>query len=271
MKLQAFLYQYPVFTWEDYSLYLTERGQKHLPTQKALLNYHKKQGHIIHIRQGLYAAVPPGHESKAVILDPYLIASRMASDAVISHHTALSLHGIAYSIFHRIFFTSQLQIKPFTYQRQEFIRVNLPKGLSDKDKANFGVEIKERQGLELKVTSLSRALVDVLNKPALGGGVEEIWQSFGIVAQIDIEQIIQYIMYLKNATLAAKVGFFLEQHQQQLAVTELHLSKLEQQKPRSKHYFDNASRHQGVYLKRWNLIVGKELLSKNWEDPHVLI
>ena len=186
MRLQAFLHQHPVFTWREYSYYLIEHGQAHLLTQKALLNYHKKQGHILHIRQGLYAAVPPGHDPKAIILDPYLIASRAAPDAVISHHTALSLHGIAYSIFHRLFFTSQLQVKPFTYQQQEFICVNLPKALRNTNKANFGIEIAERQGLEIKVSNLSRTLVDVLDRPALGGGVEEIWQSFGVVAQIDI-------------------------------------------------------------------------------------
>ena len=76
----------------------------------------------------------------------------------------------------------------------------------------FGVLRHRRSGSEMRVTGLERTLVDVLDRPDLTGSWEEIWRSLESLEFFDIEQVIEYVLLLENATTAAKVGFFLERH-----------------------------------------------------------
>ena len=52
-------------------------------------------------------------------------------------------------------------------------------------------------------TSLERTLVDVLDRPDLTGSWEEIWRSLESIEFFDIEQIVEYVLLLENATLAS--------------------------------------------------------------------
>lgn len=63
-------------------------------------------------------------------------------------------------------------------------------------------------GVDLRVTSLERTLVDVLDRPDLSGSWEEIWRSLESIEFFDLDQVITYALLLGNATTAAKVGFF---------------------------------------------------------------
>ena len=66
-------------------------------------------------------------------------------------------------------------------------------------------------------------MVDVLNRPDLSGGWEEIWRSLESVEFFDFDKVVEYALLLGNATTAAKVGLFLEQHREPLMVEEKHL------------------------------------------------
>ena len=72
----------------------------------------------------------------------------------------------------------------------------------------FGVEARDRVGLDVAVTGLERTLVDLFDRPHLGGGVEEVWKSLATVEFFDLEAVTEYAALLGNATTVAKVGFF---------------------------------------------------------------
>ena len=74
-------------------------------------------------------------------------------------------------------------------------------------KERFGVEMRDRSGLDVAVTGLERTLVDLFDRPDLGGGVEEVWRSLATVEFFDLEAVIEYATLLGNATTVAKVGF----------------------------------------------------------------
>ena len=80
---------------------------------------------------------------------------------------------------------------------------------------SFEVTKGERAGVDVRVTSLERTLVDLLDRPDLGGGWEEIWRSLESVEFYDLDRIVEYVTLLENSTTTAKVGFFqtLEQGQ----------------------------------------------------------
>ena len=77
----------------------------------------------------------------------------------------------------------------------------------------FGVETANRSGLAVRVTSLERTLVDVLDRPATSGGWEEIWRSLESVEYFDIEQVTECGLLLGNATTVAKVASILSSTQ----------------------------------------------------------
>jgi len=130
----------------------------------------------------------------------------------------------------------------------------------------FGVVRHKRSGAELRVTSLERTLVDLLDRPELTGGWEEIWRSLESIEFFDIEQIVEYVLLLENATTAAKVGFFLEQHKEDLMVDNRHLEPLRKLRPRQPHYLIRGKRKHGRWMKKWNLMVPDEILNQSWGE-----
>jgi len=272
MKLDNFFSTQPVFTYKEFVSYLDAQGTSNPNTQRELLAYHIKQNHIVRIRRRLFAVVPRAIAVPSTfIVDPYLIASKVSEDAVLSYHTAFDIHGVAYSSFYSFYYSLMSHIGLFQFQNHSFKRIQFPSELIKHNKQLFAVETRDRLGLDVKVTSLERTLVDVLNKPNLCGGWEEIWQSMSHVSVLDIDLIIAYAFLLDNATLIAKVGFFLEQNQIEYAVTDKQLAKLEARRPRSKHYFDKTDKSVGQLIPRWNLVIPVNIINKNWEEPHANI
>ncbi len=235
MKLNEFLSQHAVFTVEKLDRFLSARGSGSPNTRKSLLTYYRNQGRIIPVRRGLYATVPLGGDPKSSPVDPYLVAAKMTSDAVLAYHTALEFHGKAYSVYTKLHYVSARKSLPLTFQSHEFLRAPVPHTLRVKGKEMFGVSSRKRSGVELRVTNLERTFVDLLDRPDLTGSWEEIWRSLESVEFFDLDQVVEYVLFLENATTAAKVGFFLEQHKESLMVDDSNLEPLRSLCPRHPH------------------------------------
>lgn len=91
------------------------------------------------------------------------------------------------------------------------------------------------------MTSLERTLVDVLVRPDLGGGWEEVWRSLESVEYFDLEHLTDYTLKLRSVTAMAKVGFFLEQHRDALMVDESQLARLRMHYPNSRAIWNVAA------------------------------
>ena len=78
----------------------------------ALLRYHVRAGHLLKLRRGLYTVVPAGADPGASPVDPCLLASRLAGDAVLGDHTALELYGKAHSVFREFHFLTGTAPRP---------------------------------------------------------------------------------------------------------------------------------------------------------------
>ena len=100
--LNEFFAQHAVFTTEELDSFLIGRKSYNLNTRKSLLAYYCKKGRIINIRRGLYATIPYGADSLSYPVDPYLLAAKMAEDAILAYNTALQFHGKAYSFNNRL-------------------------------------------------------------------------------------------------------------------------------------------------------------------------
>lgn len=266
MKLHKFLSLHAVFTVDELDRFLSARGGGKPSTRKSLLTYYRTQGRILPVRRGLYATVPEDSDPASSVVDPYLIAAKMSEDAVIAYHTALEFHGKSYSVYKRLHYISASKSLPLKFQSHEFVRVSVPQPLREKGKAMFGVTSRKRSGVEIRVTNLERTFVDVLDRPELTGSWEEIWRSLESVEFFDLDQVVEYVFLLDNATTAAKVGFFLEQHKETLMAEDAHLNALRSLRPRQPHYFVRGKRKDCRWIKDWNLMVPVEMLNRSWGD-----
>ena len=267
MEVTDFFYKHPVFTYEEFAAFVDEQKHRSVRARQKLLSWYTKKGRILRVRRGLYCTVPPGVDPARCPVDPLLLASRLSKDAVLGYHTALEFKGKAHPM-HQLFtyLTAGKSSRPFRFKFFSFRAVLHPKRLRDGHSEDFGVESADRSGLRVRATSLERTLVDMLDRPDLSGGWEEIWQSLGSVEYFDLEQVVEYTLLLGNSTTTAKVGFFLEGHREALMVEESHLRPLRERRPRQPHYMERNSGKKGQLVRQWNLVVPNEVLDQSWEE-----
>jgi predicted transcriptional regulator of viral defense system len=262
MKLDRFFVKHLVFTVQELDEYLGKGNR----TRDSLLAYHRRSGRIIAIRRGLYAVVPPGSSPESAPVDLYLLASKMTADAVLGYHTALEFHGKAYSVFNKLYYLSGRKSQPVQFRSYEFISVLVPKAIRGRPAELFGLEHYERAGVAIRATNLERTLVDVMDRPDISGGWEEIWRSLESIEYFKLDDVVEYALLLGNATTASKVGFFLDQHRSELNVKDSQLDRLRQLRPRQPHYLDRSNRKGGQLVTAWNLVVPEAVINSTWAE-----
>ena len=194
MKHDVFFRKHPVFTGKELADHLLPLGEVGGRTQEALLAYHRKAGRLVQVRRGLYAVIPPGANPDSYPVDPFLVAAKLTPDAVLSHHTALEFHGKAYSVHTHFTYSASRPLGPLTFRGHVFRGTRFRQALLRLGKEHFGVLTSERSGQKLKVTSLERTLVDVLDRPDLSGSWEEIWRSLESVEFFDLDKVLEYAL-----------------------------------------------------------------------------
>jgi predicted transcriptional regulator of viral defense system len=265
VKTAEFFAVHPVFTRREFVALLDADGTASPDAVTTLLQHHLRSGRLLLLRSGLYAVVQPGTDPAHWPVDMYLLSSRLTDDAVISHHSALELLGYSYTIQQRVVITTRHVIRPFQFRGVEVLTTRPPCMLVRQKSNIFLVDKVDRQGLDVQVTSPERTLVDILERPRLGGSWEEIWRSLESVPAYDVGQVISYVKLLNTGVTASKVGFFLEQHLRKYQVTARQLASLHAMQPRSVVYMDR--RAGGTAVPDWNLIVPTDAVHRSWEEP----
>lgn len=265
MRSTDFFEAHPLFTHGEFLAARAPRGAT-TRTSDNLLAKHLAAGNIVRVRRGLYASVPRGIEpSLRVPVDPYLVATNLTSDAVVGYHAALQFHGKAYSLWNRFHYLTRNRVRRFSFQDMEFVPVQVPVDLRDLPGFGGDVIITRHAGGVVRVTSLERTLVDVLDAPEKAGGWEEVWRSLEMVEFFDLDAVIDYATILESALTAARVGFYLEQHREELMVEDQHLDQLREFSPCQVRYFDSR-RQPGTLVSKWNLIVPERILKRTWQE-----
>lgn len=269
-QTEAFFGTHAVFTAEEFGAFLAARSGKRaegaggvrLAARQTLLRHHEGRGRIRRVRRGLYAAVPFGvADPEAAPVDAFLVASRLTDDAVLAYHTALAFHGVAHSVREeRVVLSAHRAARPLRFQGVTYRAALPPSALPPGEALSLGVETAERQGLTLRVTGMERTLVDALDRPALSGGWEEVWLSLtGLETYLDTELVLRYTLALGEATVAAKVGCYLESGRERLGVPGRVLDELRARVPRHPHYAERGRRAGARLVPGWNLLVPAHL------------
>lgn len=265
MKPVEFFAKHPVFRYDEFVAEHVESGRRSRQTSASVLKQHVAAGNLLHVRRGLYATVPRGVEPEDLQVDPYLLACKSTGDAVVAYHAALQFHGKAYSVWRRFHYLTQGRLRTFAFRDLEFVPVQAPAAVRSLRDLGGGIQEKPHAGGLVRVTTLERTLVDVLDAPHRCGGWEEVWRSLQMVEFFDLDAVIHYTTKLRSALTAARVGFFLEQHRVQLMVEDLHLEALRALAPSQPRYLD-ARRESGKLVSGWNLVVPERILTRVWAE-----
>lgn len=270
MKLDEFFALHKIFTFAEVAQFISkgERAYEN-STLHNLLAYHQKHEHILHVRRGLYYSIPRGITSDNCPIDPFLIASKMAEDAVLGYRTALDFFGKLHSVQDEfIYIAKRRETVPFIFKNVKYRGVSIPSILKKTNNELFGVDTVDRLGKKILVTSLERTLVDVLDRPYLCGSWEEIWLSLENIEYLDLNKVLQYALILNNATTIAKLGFFLESHRESLMVPEYCFVELRKHCPIKPHYLKRDQKQPQKLIANWNLIVPLSIINRQWEEPN---
>ncbi len=264
MRSTDFFETHPVFTHEEFVEARASRGTSER-TSNNLLARHLAAGRLVRVRRGLYAAVQRGVDPERAAVDPYLVTTKVADDAVVAYHAALQFHGKAYSIWGRFHYLTRRRARPFSFSDMEFVPVQAPVALRALADLGGGIVEKRHGGGVVRVTTLERTLVDVLDAPGKAGGWEEVWRSLEMVEFFDLDAVLEYALTQGSALTVARVGFFLEEHRDALMVEDRHLESLREHVPAQARYLDTG-REPGRLVSPWNLVVPQRVLERRWQD-----
>lgn len=256
---------FPVFTRAEFGAARAATAQRSPRTTDSLLRRYVADGRLVRVRGGVYVVVPRGADAATAPVDPYLVATKLSPDATLGYHAALQFWGKAYSVWQRFHFLTESNTRALGFRGLEFVPVKVPIPLRGLPAAALQVTEQRHGGGTVRVTTLERTLVDVLDAPANAGGWEEIWRSLEMIEFFDLDAVISYASKRESALTAARVGFFLDQHREPLMVEESHLERLRKLRPRQPRYLD-ARRKPGKLVSSWNLIVPEEILGRTWAE-----
>jgi predicted transcriptional regulator of viral defense system len=248
----------PVFTRADYA-----RAVGRAPADKtvtAMLSQHVKAGNIKRIARGLYASVPKHADAATWWVDRFLLASRLRPEAVIGYHSALELHGYAY--------TAEFDVQaiapgePGLFKTKEFscrfVRPTTPLGPES-------IITVDRLGQAVAVTTLERTVADLFDRPDLAGGAEELVNSLDLVGRLDAERLAAHLAANGNATAAGAAGWWLESRREHLRVPDSALETIHKLAPRQNRYALGATVGQGQAAPGWGVILPRAFVDQRFE------
>jgi predicted transcriptional regulator of viral defense system len=258
MKPEAFLAGHPVFSREEFAVELRRRGRTDATVDSHLTRW-RRQGRVARVKPGVFLRLAPATTGPAPSPDYVALASRMTPDAVIAYHTALEVHGVAQSAFERLTFLTWTKARRASFQGRRFTPVRPRAPLLAAEGGNAWIERTDRGGIEIRVTTIERTAVDVLDRPELAGGTDEVWRSLHSIAALDPTALERYVVLLGSRTLAAKTGFFLESRRDELVIPSALLERLRARTPQAPVFLDRNRK--GRLVARWSLIVPPDLLA----------
>ena len=254
-----FFSAHPVFRRAEYAAAVGRRSQDKVVT--AMLTQHLQAGNIRRIARGVFASVPKHADAATWTVDRFLAASRLRRDAVIAYHSALELHGFAYTEGRDVQVIAKGEPGVFEAVNLACRFVRPPRGFVPPD----GVDVIDRLGQDLSVTTIERAIADLFDRYDLAGGARELFNSLDLVVRVDAATLVRYARVLGKATAAGALGYWLERDRQRLDVPDSALEVLRTLAPSQLRYALGAKPGEGRTARGWNVILPAGIVERGFE------
>ena len=226
-----------------------------------MLAQHLQAGNIRRIARGVFASVPKHADAATWSVDRILAASRLRHGSTIAYHTALELHGYAYTEWRDVQVIAEGEPSMFEAAGFTCRFVRPPRGFAPPD----GVMAIDRLGQEVRVTTIERTIADLYDRYDLAGGAEELFNCLDLVVRIDALALVRYVRTLGKATAAGAMGFWLEREQKRLGVPGAVLEELRTLMPAQPRYALGTRPGAGKTAKHWNVILPVDVLERRFE------
>jgi predicted transcriptional regulator of viral defense system len=256
---RSFFSAHPVFRRDEYARAVGRKSTDRVVS--AMLRQHLKAGNIRRVARGVFAAVPAHGDAATWPTDRFLAASRLKPDAVIAYHSALELHGAAYTDAPDVQAVSAGEPTVFATDQFACRFVKRPAGFV----AKHDVTTVDRGGLTVRVTTLERTLADLFDRLDLAGGADELFNSLALVERVKADDLVRAVRGLKDGGAAGAVGWWLEREQDRLGVPASALKSLHTLQPKHPQYVLGAQRGEAKFVKDWNILVPKALAAPTFE------
>jgi predicted transcriptional regulator of viral defense system len=177
---------------------------------KRLLAYLAARGWLARVRRGLYTTVPLEVEDPGSWLaDPWAVAAKTFAPCYIGGWTALHHWELTEQLFRSVvvFTGSAVRNKERSVQGTTFRLRQIS------DEHIFGTKTTWREKVAVKISDAERTLVDVLDRPDVGGGIRHVadcLEEWSVSERPSAEKLIDYAERLGNRTVFKRLGFLLE-------------------------------------------------------------
>ncbi len=176
----------------------------------ALLRYLARRGWLARVRRGLYVPVPleaqrPGEWQG----DPWVVADRIFAPCYVGGWSAAEHWGLTDQLFRELVVVSARRVRD---RRVEIQGTPMRVKVVAASKL-FGTTPVWRGQLRVAVSDPSRTIADMLDDPALGGGIRhiaEMLEEYFVGELRADEQLLAYADRLGNRTVFKRLGYLLE-------------------------------------------------------------
>ncbi len=175
-----------------------------------LLPYLAHQGWLARVKRGLYIVVPLGASApREWREDPWVVAASTFAPCYISGWSACEHWGLTEQIFRDIIVISAAPLRDrlVTIQETPFRLKHLPL------ERHFGTKSIWRGQNKILIADPSRAIVDILDDPGLGGGIKhvaEILLAYFASEHRSDSLLLEYTKRLGNRSVYKRLGHLLE-------------------------------------------------------------
>lgn len=177
------------------------------PEAARMLSTWSSQGWLNRVRRGLYVPVPLESSTLDLPLeDAWVVAQRLFAPCYIGGWTAASHWGLTEQLFRSILVVSTRRPRARRVEARGAVFVLRTVGQG----AMFGLKPLWRGKVKVNVSDPTRTVVDLLDTPALGGGIRsvlDILKSYFGSIHRNPQLLIRYADQLGNKAVFKRLGF----------------------------------------------------------------
>ena len=261
-----FFSKHPVFRRDEYAAAVGRRpGDK---TVTAMLAQHLRAGNIKRIGRGVFASVPKHADARTWVIDRFLAASRFRRNGIFAYHSALELHGYAYTVWHQVQVIAEGKPRVIETAGVTCRFVPFPKGFERPGPGGAwsdGIITVDRLGQHVAMTKIELTIAHLFDRYDLAGGAEELFNSLELVERVDAAALVRHASSCGNAAAIGALGFWMERERARLCIPEQALENLRSSAPSEPRYALGAKPRKGKLAKGWNVILPIDVVEPSFE------
>jgi len=182
-------------------------------TQAAkLLSRWASQGWLRRVGPGAYVVVQLElRDSNQVVQDPWVLVPALFDPAYIGGRTAAEHWDLTEQIFRDILVFTVRSVRQKTVESQGTV-FSLK---HVREELIFGTKTVWRGQTRVQVSDIHRTIIDMLDDPGIGGGIQHVADCFAQYLQredSDVRLLIDYADRLGNGAVFKRLGFLAERH-----------------------------------------------------------